>query len=42
MALKAMSKAQIVQSQQQSNIVNEKLLLAQCQHPFVLEQIKVG
>eukprot|EP00614_Pseudopedinella_elastica_P011081 CAMPEP_0172595798 /NCGR_PEP_ID=MMETSP1068-20121228/15442_1 /TAXON_ID=35684 /ORGANISM="Pseudopedinella elastica, Strain CCMP716" /LENGTH=644 /DNA_ID=CAMNT_0013394505 /DNA_START=15 /DNA_END=1946 /DNA_ORIENTATION=+ len=38
-ALKAMTKGQIVSSHQERNIMNEKNILAECQHPFVLEQI---
>jgi len=38
MALKAMTKAQIVSSHQERNIMNEKNILAECAHPFVLEQ----
>mmetsp|Transcript_9580 Transcript_9580/g.11597 ORF Transcript_9580/g.11597 Transcript_9580/m.11597 type:complete len:772 (+) Transcript_9580:51-2366(+) len=38
-ALKAMTKAQIVSSHQERNIMNEKNILAECAHPFVLEQV---
>lgn len=38
-ALKAMTKAQIVSSHQERNIMNEKNILAMCRHPFVLEQV---
>lgn len=34
-----MTKAQIVSSHQERNIMNEKNILAACQHPFVLEQV---
>ena len=40
MALKAMTKAQIVSSHQERNIMNEKNILAECAHPFVLEQAR--
>merc|ERR1712072_1420875 len=36
MALKAMSKQQIVASHQERNIMNEKNILFECAHPFVL------
>jgi len=34
-----MTKAQIISSHQERNIMNEKNILAECTHPFVLEQI---
>lgn len=39
MALKCMSKVQIVASHQERNIMNEKNILDECSHPFILEQI---
>ena len=39
MALKCMAKFQIVNSHQERNIMNEKAILGQCNHPFVLEQV---
>lgn len=39
LALKAMTKAQIVSSHQERNIMNEKNILGACSHPFVLEQV---
>ena len=39
-ALKAMQKQQIMQSKQERNIMNEKNLLFQCAHTFVLELIE--
>lgn len=35
-ALKAMLKSEIVASKQQSNVMNEKNVMIQCDHPFVL------
>jgi len=40
MALKCMSKTQIVTSHQEKNIMNEKNILDECNHPFVLDQVK--
>jgi cGMP-dependent protein kinase len=40
MALKCMQKAQIVSSHQQRNIMNEKNITAECDHPFILRLIK--
>jgi len=39
MALKCMSKVQIVASHQERNIMNEKNILEECHHPFILDQI---
>ena len=39
LALKCMAKSQIVQSHQERNIMNEKNILDECSHPFVLEQV---
>ena len=39
MALKCMSKTQIVTSHQEKNIMNEKNILDECFHPFVLDQV---
>lgn len=39
MALKCMSKTQIVASHQEKNIMNEKNILGMCNHPFVLDQV---
>jgi cGMP-dependent protein kinase len=39
-ALKAMQKEQIVSSHQERNIMNEKNILAECRHPFVLELVQ--
>mmetsp|Transcript_34552 Transcript_34552/g.91733 ORF Transcript_34552/g.91733 Transcript_34552/m.91733 type:complete len:538 (+) Transcript_34552:963-2576(+) len=36
-ALKCMQKAQIVQAHQERNIMNEKNILLECKHPFILE-----
>eukprot|EP01029_Cantina_marsupialis_P015032 TRINITY_DN3291_c0_g1_i1.p1 TRINITY_DN3291_c0_g1~~TRINITY_DN3291_c0_g1_i1.p1 ORF type:complete len:768 (+),score=256.59 TRINITY_DN3291_c0_g1_i1:163-2466(+) len=36
-ALKILQKAQIVQFQQQTNIINEKRILSACDHPFILK-----
>lgn len=38
-ALKAMSKVQIVQSHQEKNIMNEKNIMDECVHPFILAQL---
>jgi serine/threonine protein kinase len=38
-ALKCMMKAQIAKSHQQRNILNEKNLLLQCEHPFIMDLI---
>lgn len=35
-ALKAMHKSEIVQHDQQQNVMNEKNLMLQCKHPFIL------
>jgi cGMP-dependent protein kinase len=40
LALKCMQKAQIVQSHQQRNIMNEKNITAECDHPFILKLVK--
>ncbi|GMI20085.1 hypothetical protein TeGR_g5426, partial [Tetraparma gracilis] len=37
MALKAMSKAQIVAHRQQTNVMNEKNIMVQCNSPFILK-----
>ena len=39
-ALKCMQKAQIVQSHQERNIMNEKNILLECRHPLILELIQ--
>jgi len=39
LALKCMSKAQIVSKHQEKNVMNEKNILDECAHPFILEQI---
>jgi serine/threonine protein kinase len=38
-ALKAMTKTQIIASHQERNIMNEKNILEECDHPFILQQI---
>jgi cGMP-dependent protein kinase len=40
LALKCMQKAQIVASHQQRNIMNEKNITAECDHPFILKLVK--
>eukprot|EP00949_MAST-11_sp_MAST-11-sp1_P001031 g1031.t1 len=37
MALKAMQKAQIIASHQQKNVVSEKDVLLECDHPFIIK-----
>ena len=39
MALKAMMKAHIVKSHQQKNVMNEKNIMVECRHPFVLQLV---
>jgi cGMP-dependent protein kinase len=39
-AMKCMQKAQIVASHQQRNIMNEKNIVAECDHPFILKLMK--
>jgi len=34
-----MSKTQVVQAHQEKNIMNEKNILDECSHPFVLDQV---
>lgn len=36
-ALKVLQKAQVVQFKQKANVVHEKQLLSQCNHPFILK-----
>jgi hypothetical protein len=38
-ALKQLQKAQVVQYQQQENVVTEKNVMAQCEHPFILKLV---
>ncbi len=40
MALKAMQKAHIIKSHQQKNVMNEKNIMAECQHPLILQLIR--
>lgn len=35
-ALKALHKSEIVQHKQQANVMNEKNIMMQCHHPFIL------
>jgi len=39
LALKCMSKAQIVSKHQEKNVMNEKNILDECAHPFILDQV---
>ena len=39
-ALKCMKKAQIAKAHQERNVMNEKKLLLECRHPFVLELVQ--
>ena len=40
MALKAMLKAHIIKSHQQRNVMNEKNIMAECRHPFILQLVR--